>query len=82
LKLGFSNLSLRLRVLFYSHPVLKNQVAVDGPKKTRIIDSSEDKNIENIEQDDRPMILSNILYKREIINGRKIDNKLMQAKRQ
>lgn len=39
--LGISNLNLPAEKLIYSHPLLKKQLAVDGPKKTRITDSDE-----------------------------------------
>ncbi|MBP2002385.1 hypothetical protein J2Z69_003458 [Paenibacillus shirakamiensis] len=44
--MGISNLNLPAEKLVYTHPILKKQIGVNGVKKTRITDSSEEEDVE------------------------------------
>ncbi|MCP1312593.1 Tn7-like element transposition protein TnsE [Paenibacillus tyrfis] len=50
--MGISNLKLPAEKLVYSHPIMKKQIANDGPKKTRITDQSEQEEFEITDDND------------------------------
>lgn len=52
--IGISNLNLPAEKLVYSHPLLKKQLAVDGPKKTRITETDENEEDVAITEENEP----------------------------